>query len=241
MKMASDGIKWASSSLVVAFLLLVFWVWPAWNSGSQTWYWGNDGGGDKGTSEMYRNRHAPSGHDEPFEFGGSFSQSFLADESANQMLAFDDRPWKYHIEWDVSMMEMGMPRLATMGGLGYSLSIGRWSSMTMMWSSYFEAMGRATDTGVIEGEAMTMSMSQMPFAPGDILGVMVMLMNDTGGLITIPLAQTCYITSPTSDPGYPGALPPIPTVSQWGMLLLALVVAFLSFTVIRRRLRTGKS
>ena len=224
MKKLLNNIKWLSSAFIVIALLTVFWVWPAWNSGSQKWYWGNEGDTQ---SQMYRNRHAPSGHDDPFEFVGDFSQSFLADEAANQMLIFDDSPWQSHIEWYESGMT-GMDR-ADMGNLEYFLSIGVWSSMTMMWSTYFEAMGLSMGPGspeapvVIEGSAMTMSMTQMPFFPGDKLSAMVRFMNYTGGKITVPLAQSCYITSPLSDPGYPGWLP-VPTLSQWGVLALAVVV-----------------
>ena len=97
MKKTIDGLKWVSVSITVASLVTVFWVWPAWNSGSQTWYLGNN---QDSMNTMYRNTHPPSGHNAPFEFTGSFMGAFMANEPANQMLTFGfDPPWQYQIEW----------------------------------------------------------------------------------------------------------------------------------------------
>jgi hypothetical protein len=138
------------------------------------------------------------------------------------------------------------------GDIDYYLSIGRFDS-TNMWQTYFSAMGYADDMmgtaenpNVIEGFAtpMTMMMTMMDYMPifkGESLMLMLSISNNMGWEVTMPLNQTCYITSPLSDPGYPGFLPPIPTLSQWGILVLALFIAFFSFTIIRRRLRTGNS
>ncbi|MBW1787576.1 MAG: IPTL-CTERM sorting domain-containing protein [Deltaproteobacteria bacterium] len=255
MTKAVDKLKWLSSSVIVVALLTVFWVWPAWNSGPQTWYFGNDG---DTISIMYRNMHAPSGHNNSFEVAprSMFSQDFKANEAAYQMLGFDNSPWQYHLEWYFGndAMAAGSDRGPDMmGAVEYLLNIGRWDSMTMMWQTYFQASGFSNAMGTpdfpvtINGEATPvammsmMSMMYMPFVRGDILTAMLTIMNNTGGEVIVPIAQTCYITSPLSDPGYPGFLPPIPSLSQWGMLALAVIVGFFSFTVIRRRMRTAKS
>ena len=126
--------------------MTVFWVWPAWNSGSQTWYWGNN---EDSINTMYRNTHPPSGHNAPFQFEGSFDGSFMANEAANQMLTFVFDPnnlWQYQIEWYRTPMircrrEMEM--------VSFSLTIGRWSGMgmMMMYAPFFSAMGSGLPPG----------------------------------------------------------------------------------------------
>ena len=90
---------------------------------------------------------------------------------------------------------------------------------------------------------ITGMMSNLVFMPGDMLGAMVMFMTSPGSYnLTVPLANTCFITSPLSDPGYPGVGGvSIPTLSQWGMLVLAILLPLLYTFVIRRRIRMGRS
>jgi len=244
MRKTVDGFKWLSVSLTVTCLVTVFWVWPAWNSGSQNWYWGNN---NASMNTMYRNTHPPSGHNAPFEFIGSFMGAFMANETANQMLTFGPDAWHYQIEWYRTPMTMeGM-----MDMVSFSLTIGRWSSMGMMdYVAFFSAMGSGLPPGsmdqpfVATGEASPIKgmMGDLVFMPGDMLRAMVMFMTSPDLSLTVPLANTCFITSPLSDPGYPGVGGvSVPTLSQWGALVLAILLPFLYTFVIRRRIRMGRS
>jgi len=248
MKKTVDGFKWLSVSITVACLVTVFWVWPAWNSGSQSWYWGNN---NASMNTMYRNAHPPSGHNAPFQFDGSptdwYTQSFMANEAANQMLTFGPDPWQYQIEWYLSPMQMAM------GGemVTYSLTIGRLSGMgmMMMYVPFFSAMGSGVAGSMLNpfmamGSALPITgmMGNLVFMPGDILGSMVMFMTSSSFNLTIPLANSCSVTSPLSDPGYPGVGGvSVPTLSQWGVLVLAILLPFLYSFVIRRRIRITRS
>ncbi|MGD0918886.1 MAG: hypothetical protein ABSB22_20770 [Thermodesulfobacteriota bacterium] len=242
MKKTIDGLKWVSVSITVASLVTVFWVWPAWNSGSQRWYWGNN---EDSMNTMYRNVHPPSGHNAPFEFEGSFNGSFMANEPAAQMLTFGPDPWQYHIEWYLTPMMM-----TRMGTVMFSLTIGRYSGMgMMMYVPFFSATGSGFPPGsfdsrtIVEGFATPIMgmMGDLVFMPGDMLGAMVMFMTSPSLPLTVPLANTSFITSPLSDPGYPGGGVSIPTLSQWGMLVLAILLPLLYPFVIKRRIRIGRS
>jgi hypothetical protein len=248
MKKTVDGLKWLSVSITVTVLVTVFWVWPAWNSGSQKWYWGNN---EDSVNTMYRNTHPPSGHSAPFQFEGSFDGSFIANEAANQMLTFVFDPnnlWQYQVEWYRTPMTMeGM-----MDMVSFSLTIGRWSGMgmMMMYAPFFSAMrsglppGSMTDPIVAMGYALPIKgmMSDLVFMSGDMLGAMVMFMTSPGLSLTVPLANTCFITSPLSDPGYPGGnWVSVPTLSQWGTLVLAILLPLLYTFVIKRRIRVQRS
>jgi hypothetical protein len=242
MRKTLDGFKWLSVSITVAVLVTIFWVWPAWNSGSQKWYWGNNE--SSVVNPMYRNAYPPAGFNAPFQFDGSFSGSFRANEAANQMLSFGPDPWQYQIEWYLDPMGgfMGMGGEMVM----YSLTIGRWRGMGMMsYVPYFSAMGSG-DLGsmsspiVATGIALPVTggmVSNFVLMPYDILGAMVMLMTSPPSVpMIVSLANTCFITSPLSDPGYPGVSPSIPTLSQWGMLVLAILLSLVYPFVIRRRM-----
>jgi hypothetical protein len=247
MRKTVDGIRWLSVSITVAVLVTVFWVWPAWNSGSQTWYWGNN---EDLINTMYRNTHPPSGRSAPFQFEGSFTRGFMANEAANQMLTFVFDPndlWQYQIEWYRTPMTMeGM-----MDMVSFSLTIGRWSGMgmTMMYVPFFSAMDSGLPPGSMDQSFVAMGratpikgmMGDLVFMPGDMLGAMVMFMTSPGLSLTVPLANSCSITSPVSDPGYPGGGVSVPTLSQWGVLVLAVLLPFLYTFVIRRRIRIGRS
>jgi len=252
MRKTVDGFKWLSISITVATLVTVFWVWPAWNAGPQTWYLGN-GGGSTGTNPMYRNAYPPAGQNAAFQIPGSFEGFFRANEAANQMLNFGPDPWQYQIEWyldDPTFMPMGMEMVM------YSLTIGRWRGMTMKeytplfsdtgsgglgsMSSHFFAMGTALP--------VTGMMLNFAFMPGDILGAMVGLMTFDSSMMLAdihlvgPLANTWSITSSLSDPGYPGVGGvSVPTLSQWGILALAILLPLLYPFVIKRRIRLGRS
>ncbi|MCJ7684108.1 MAG: hypothetical protein MUO68_07405, partial [Desulfobacteraceae bacterium] len=134
--MAINKIKWFVVSVSALSLLMVFWVWPAWNSGSQSWYLGND---SDSTSTMYRNQHPPDGHNDDFVFRGSLTQSFMANEAAMTMLNFGTAGWDYHIEWYRTMAMMAAPAAVSMGDLSYDVSIGRWRNS--MFDPFFTAMG----------------------------------------------------------------------------------------------------
>jgi len=198
---------------------------------------------------MYRNAHPPSGQNEPFEFFGSFMGAFMANEPANQMLNFGSDSWKYQIEWYRTPM-MGMMG-SEMDMVSFSLTIGRWSSMGMMMMVYvpfFSAMGLGLPGSFdsrtrVEGFATPIpGMSNFAFMPGDVLSAMVMFMTSpTSFNLTVPLANSCLITSPVSDPGYPFSGVGVPTLSQWGALVLAILLPFLYTFVIRRRIRMGRS
>ena len=86
-------------------------------------------------------------------------------------------------------------------------------------------------------------MGDFAFMSRDILGAMVMLSTSPNSFnLTVPLANTCFITSPVSDPGYPGVGGvSVPTLSQWGTLVLAILLPLLYVFVIRRRIRIGRS
>ena len=95
---------------------------------------------------------------------------------------------------------------------------------------------------------VTGMMSNLVFMPGDILGAMVMIMTLDSSMMLAnipmiaPLVNTWLITSPLSDPGYPGfGGVSIPTLSQWGMLVLAILLPLLYPFVIKRRIRIGRS
>ncbi len=241
MRETVDGFKWILVSITVASLVIVFWVWPAWNSGSQNWYWGNN---LASINTMYRNAHPPSGHNAPFQFEGNFSASFMANEAANQMLNFGSNPWQYQIEWYLNPMIM--PSGDEM--VSFSLTIGKWSGMgmMMMYAPYFSAMGSGaagsmSSPFVVKGEALPIMMSNLVFMSGDMLGAMAMFMTSPGSFpMIISLANTCLITSPLSDPGYPGLSGvSVPTLSQWGTLVLAILLPLLYPFVIKRRVRIG--
>jgi hypothetical protein len=242
MRKTVDGFKWLSVSITVACLVTVFWVWPAWNSGSQKWYWGNN---EDSMNTMYRNIRPPSGHNAPFQFEGNFSGSFMANEPANQMLTFGPDPWQYQIEWYLTPMMM-----TPMGGMVmFSLTIGRLSGMgmTMMYVPFFSAMGSGDPGSIVQpfvamGSALPITMDNLVFMPGDVLGAMVMFMTSPSLPLTVPLANTCFITSPLSDPGYPGVGGVgVPTLSQWGTLVLAILLPLLYTFVKRRRIRIARS
>lgn len=247
MKRAVDGLKWVSVSITVASLVMVFWVWPAWNAGSQTWYLGNNSALD---NTMYRNTPPPSGFNAPFQFVGSFEAFFKANEAATQMLTFGGAPWQYQIEWYLDD-PMGTFMGTGMEMVMYSLTIGRWNGMSMMlYNPVFSAMGsgglgsmlnpfRATGAASSAAGMMT----NFAFMPGDILGAMVMFMTSPASYpLVVPLANTCFITSPLADPGYPGfSEMSVPTLSQWGMLVLAILLPLLYPFVIKRRIRIGRS
>jgi hypothetical protein len=255
MKKTVDGIKWVSISITVAVLVTVFWVWPAWNAGPQTWYMGNNEGL---TNPMYRNAYPPVGQNAPFQIAGSFEAFFRANEAANQMLNFGPDPWQYQIEWyldDPTFMPMGMEMVM------YSLTIGKWrggsmGGMSMMaYTPLFSAMGSGllgsmASPFVVKGSALPLTgmMLNFAFMPGDILGAMVGLMTFDSSMMLAdihlvgPLANTWSITSAFSDPGYPGfAMTSVPTLSQWGMLALAILLSLLYPFVMRRRMRMRHS
>jgi hypothetical protein len=245
MKKTINGLKWVSVSITVASLVMVFWVWPAWNAGSQTWYLGNN---QDSMNTMYRNTPPPSGHNAPFEFTGSFMGAFMANEAANQMLTFGSDPWQYQIEWYLDPMRTIMGSGAEM--VMYSLTIGRWSGtgMMRMYSAFFSAMGSGplgsmSSPYIAKGDALPITMANFSFMPPyDVLGAMVMIMTSPSDLpIIAPLVNTWLITSPLSDPGYPGVGVSVPTLSQWGMLVLAILLPLLYPFVIRRRIRIGRS
>jgi hypothetical protein len=74
-----------------------------------------------------------------------------------------------------------------------------------------------------------------------MLGAMFMFMTLSPPLrLTFLLDNTCSITSPFSDPGYPGAFG-APTLSQWGILALIILLASASSFVIKRRIRVSCS
>ena len=253
MKKTIDGLKWVSVSITVASLVMVFWVWPAWNAGSQTWYLGNNE--SSVVSTMFRNAYPPAGQNAPFKFEGSFEGRFRANEPANQMLTFGFDPWQYQIEWYLDPMGGFMG--SGMEMVMYSLTIGRWSGMGMMsmYSPFFSAMGSGglgsmSSPYVARGDALPVTgmMSNLVFMPGDILGAMVMIMTLDSSMmlanipLIAPLANTWLITSPLSDPGYPGISGvSVPTLSQWGMLVLAILLPLLYPFVIKRRVRIGRS
>ncbi len=247
MKKTLDGFKWLSISITVVLLVTVFWVWPAWNWGSQTWFWGHNEGP---TNTMYRNVHPPSGSNAPFQFEGDFSASFAANEAATQMLDFGTQPWQYQIEWHLTsmmMMTVGADMM-TMDPVNFTLTIGKWTGMSMMrYIEFFSAMGSGGLGSMTEPTIVTGMVSPIPgvgslmFMPGDVLGAMVMLFSPAP--LTISLANTCFITSPFSDPGYPSGLggrPSVPTLSQWGMLVLAILLLVLYFFIVKRRIRVGR-
>jgi len=255
MKGNINGFKWVPISITVASLVTVFWVWPAWNAGPQTWYWGNNE--SSVVSTMFRNAYPPAGQNAPFQFLGSFQKRFRANEAANQMLTFEPDPWQYHIEWYVDPTFMGFGDEM----VSFSLSIGIWRggmSMgglpgMMAYHELFSAMGSG-DLGsifspfVAMGMALPMSMVNPVFFPGETLGAMVTLMtlDSSMMLVEVPmfirLANTCSITSGLSDPGYPGVGGvSVPTLSQWGVLALAILLPLLYPFVIKRRIRLGRS
>jgi hypothetical protein len=250
MRKAVDKLKWLSVSVTVASLVMVFWVWPAWNSGSQTWYWGNN---QDSPNTMYRNAYPPSGHNEPFKLpSGDSTLSFMANERAAQMLNFGKESWQYQIEWYPTPMMMEST-LTGMDPVSFNLTIGRWRGMgTMMYVPYFSAMGSGASTGKATGGVSHISeMGNLMFMRGDILGAMVMFMTPfpltvllaapSAGPLADPEPNGSFITSPLSDPGYPGAGAGVPTLSQWGALVLAILLCFLYFSVIRRRVKVGNS
>jgi hypothetical protein len=249
MRKTVDGIKWLSVSITVAVLVTVFWVWPAWNSGAQIWYWGNN---QDSINTMYRNTHPPSGHSADFQFEGSptewFTESFMANEAANQMLTFvhdPEDPWQYHIEWYSSMMTDATGADGEM--VSFTLTIGKYGRMGMMMlEPFFSVMGKGLPLGSMDqpfvamGSLSPMTMDNFVFMPGDVFGARVMIM--TLSPLTMSVANSCFITSPVSDPGYPGVGGvSVPTLSQWGVLVLAILLPFLYTFVIRRRIRMGCS
>jgi hypothetical protein len=255
MKKTVDWFKWVSVSITVASLVTVFWVWPAWNAGSQTWYWGNNESSPVNT--MFRNAYPPAGQNAPFKFEGSFDGAFRANEPANMMLTFGPDAWQYQIEWYLDPMGGFMG--SGMEMVMYSLTIGRWRGMTMMtYAPFFSAMGSGSLGSmarpfVAMGNALPMTgmMGNLDFMAGDFLGGMVMFMTFDSSMMlanipmVVPLANTCFITSPLSDPGYPGILGlgqfSVPTLSQWGILVLAILLPLLYPFVIKRRIRIGRS
>ncbi len=256
MRKTVDGFKWVSISITVATLVTVFWVWPAWNAGPQTWYMGNNEGL---TNTMYRNVRPPVGQNAPFQIAGSFEAFFRANEAANQMLNFGPDPWQYQIEWYLDPMGgfMGTGMEMVM----YSLTIGKWrggmsmAGMGMMaYAPLFSAMGSGflgsmASPYVAMGSAMLLTgmMGNLIFMPGDVLGAMVTIMTFDSSMmlanipLIAPLANTWRITSPLSDQGYPGGGVSIPTLSQWGMLALSILLPLLYPFVIKRRIMMGRS
>jgi len=114
---------------------------------------------------------------------------------------------------------------------------------------YFSAMGSG-DAGSMSSPFVAMGqvlpitgIGNLGFMRGDMLGAMVMFMTSPVSFpVTVPLANTCFITSPLSDPGYPGISGVgIPTLSQWGTLVLAILLPMLYPFVIKRRIRIGHS
>jgi hypothetical protein len=221
----------------------VFWVWPAWNSWSQTWYWASDA---CGINPMYRNVNPHSANIE-FDLlnGTPMSFSFMANEAVRQMLDFGFDAWQYNIEWYLSPMQMA----TGMEMVNYSLTIGKWSGMNMMMRTYvpfFTAMGSGgvgsmAAPFIATGRAMAMTMDRFVFMPLDSLGAMFMVMSMDNLNLTLSLANTCFITSPLSDPGYPGAAVGAPTLSQWGVLVLAILLTSVATLFMNRRIRLGRS
>jgi len=252
MRTSINKIKWLTVSVSTLSLVMVFWVWPAWNSGSQRWYFGNDS--DSGvlgtiststTSTMYRNQHPPSGHNSDFVFLSSFGQQFMANEAAMRMLDFGKNGWNYHIEWYRTNGAMEATSAAV--DLNWILDIGRWKNS--MFESFHHVTGLSMGPGsmanpvIISGSTMS-SCTPLSFERGDVLAAMLsldsMTMSMIGDYFHVILDNTCYITSPLSDPGYPGAAAELPTLSQWGILLFAVIIAFLSLFAMRRRVRMSR-
>ena len=119
--------------------------------------------------------------------------------------------------------------------------------MMMMYVPFFTAMGSGgigsmATPFVATGRATAMTMDRFIFkSPGTGWGAMFMVMSMDNLTLTLSLANTCFITSPLSDPGYPGAAMGAPTLSQWGVLALAILLASFSTFVIKRRIRPGRS
>jgi len=107
-----------------------------------------------------------------------------------------------------------------------------------------EGPGSMTNPVIISGSTMS-SCTPLLFDRDDVLGARFsasrsMSSGEFNGEFNVVLNKTCYITSPLSDPGYPGAAAQVPTLSQWGMLLFAVIIAVLSVFVIRRRVRMSR-
>jgi hypothetical protein len=249
MRTTINKIKWCALAVSALSLLMVFWVWPAWNSGSQNWYLGNDSiTGSPGVTlgnTMYRNQYPPTGHDEDFVFDASFEQYFFANEAAMMMLNFGTTNWQYYLEVYRETGGMTTPGSDGVKDLNYTVNIGRWKNS--MFESFFTDMSMVNTEGssmadpvMISGSAMNLGRS-LNFEMGDMLAAMLTLERAAmvSGQYHLVLKNTCYITSPLSDPGYPGS-PVIPTLSQWGMLLFAALIAVFSVFVLRRRVRMGR-
>jgi len=114
-----------------------------------------------------------------------------------------------------------------------------------MFESFHTVMGSSTGPGFMANPVIisgsTSSCTPVLFDRDDVLGARFSASGSmSSGEFNVVLNNTCYITSPLSDPGYPGAAAQVPTLSQWGMLLFAVIIAVLSVFVIRRRVRMSR-
>jgi len=83
------------------------------------------------------------------------------------------------------------------------------------------------------------------FSTNDRFSVMLDVSPDSMTMVfpsgsEVTFGNSCYLTSPLFDPPWPGQSQAVPTVSEWGMLILALFLAGISVLVIRRRLKIGR-
>jgi len=79
------------------------------------------------------------------------------------------------------------------------------------------------------------------FSTNDRLSVMLEVFGMFPPGSEVTFGNSCYLTSPLFDPPWPGQTSEaVPTVSEWGMLILALFLAGISVLVIRRRLKIGR-
>ena len=220
-------IRWYFVSVGVVWLVMVFWVWPAFNQGGQMFYWSSCiVPTENGT--YYMNRSFPDACSGIVTIDINGCAVWVANESAVSDVDFGDNIWLSQMNWMSSTNESIWVRLA----------IGTWNPGTGLNES-FNTTRVVQDTPEEFHQLFTNMSSVGDFAipMGDRLAMGVCVNN------TVDIATNgSYLEAPPSDPPYPGLrlLPSvIPTLTQWGILIMAILIGLFSVWVLKRRVEIG--
>lgn len=153
---------------------------------------------------------------------------WVANESAVSDVDFGDNIWFSQIGW----------RSNTSDPIWVRLAIGTFNQSGFHGS--FNTTGVAQGTGGVFDWLFTNMSSGGNFSvPEDDSLAMEVCVNRT---VDIGANNVSYLEAPPSDPPYPGLrFPPsvIPTLTQWGILITAILIGLFSVWVLKRRVEIG--
>jgi hypothetical protein len=219
-------IRWYFVSVGVVWLVMVFWVWPAFNQGGQMFHWSSCiVPTENGT--YYMNQTYPPGCLDYVTIDINQCAVWVANESAVSDVDFGDNIWFPQMNWMSSTNESIWVRFAigTFNQSGFNESFNKTEV----------AQGTPGEFGWL---LTNMSSGGNFSVPEDDSLAVEVCVNRTVDIAT----NGSHLGGPFSDPPYPGLrlLPSvIPTLTQWGILIMAILIGLFSVWVLKRRVEIG--